>query len=226
MSFEFGPKKYRFGQYWENDAENRRSKMSELTQFLRFAKQTVLFDFGPPCFCCCREFAALSRRSNWCSCEQRSLLYTLCLLLPPYLDVHCSRHDYMWPTHTDQKVLFMKIQENKNQTHRMHSSDPVFEASLQLVGDSNRKETSCEWEGPAINTGGCQLPKNYYLWIENQNLQGKCIRCLLKTDFDVVAEAYLKKSALPVPMYTSCICTSKAQEMRPNLEVGQRRLEP
>ena len=85
MSFKFGPKKYRFGQYWENDAENRRSKMSELTQFLRLAKQTVLFDFGPPCFCCCREFAALSRPSNWSSCEQRSLLYTLCLLLPPIL---------------------------------------------------------------------------------------------------------------------------------------------
>ena len=125
-----------------------------------------------------------------------------------------------------KKYFFVKIHEYKNQTNRMHSCDPVFEASLQLVGDSNRKETSCEWEGPAINTGGCQLPKNYYLWIENQNLQGKCIRCLLKTDFDVVAEAYLKKSALPVPMYTSCICTSKAQEMRPNLEVGQRRLEP
>ena len=50
----------------------------------------------------------------------------------------------------------------------MHSSDPVFEASLQLVGDSNRKETSCEWEGLAINTAGCQLPKTIIYELESK----------------------------------------------------------
>ena len=82
--------------------------------------------------------------------------------------VYCSPHTWTsivqgtitCDQHTQTKKYFSwKYTIKKTQTNQMHSSDPVCEASLQLVGDSNRKETSCEWEGPAINTGGCQLPK-------------------------------------------------------------------
>ena len=146
---------------------------------------------GPSCFCCCQEFAALSRPSSWSSCEQRSLLYILCSLLPIHgRPLFKSQLHVTYTTHTDQKVLFMKIHVYKIQTNQMQASDPVFEASLQLVGDSNQQETSCE-RGSDSKYSWMPVAKNYHC---ECNLQGKCIRCLMPKP--TVAPAYLKKRSL------------------------------
>ena len=128
-----------FGLFCENDTVHIRDQKCLIQNKL---KKVSFVGIGSYCFCCW-EFAALSRPSNWSSCEQRSLLYgwhILCLL-PPILGrplfkswLHVTNTSSPKSTFNDNTII-----------QKMQTIEPAFEARPWLVGDSNRQETSCEW---------------------------------------------------------------------------------